>query len=528
MKLLITFGAVCAFQIVTVSSVFFPVPIITGTTSTSSSGQPTTVNTNISFQNVSNITDMVIYLTQNISRAMLTSLPTPDDIETVTDILDTFSNGLKSMISETREEYGEEPSLGFEWITDESSNNPNYFQNMLEQIQNIFHNLSTLFNQNFNNQKNKEDTNNSEDKTDDASRSEDTSKLEEKNVRRKRGLFGPTNFNLTETFKIVKDRIDNFGQKLISLFNKPSEKPQSTNETNSDTKDQSQTSESQSQATNNSAAQSRRKRDLFSSFMPKVSAGLSLITNPQNFSGSASADSQASPPDQSLLDVFLKDITEIGAAVLKETVNAMNEGVKQMAIQNAAAQGAAVQNASQQQNELIKQEINKTIFIQQYVNATLNKINNIIETLAQKIKSSNCIKQFTDMRNLLSEGITCVKNKFDTGMKTFNDTLSNISDAIEIPWDIQKEVAKCTENEDANTLSKILCYALVPLQLEENKIFLPIEFGKRIAETIQFFATLRMDLIKCGIITIQSIAYKAVDCGKEAIIIGKDTILENF
>lgn len=46
-------------------------------------------------------------------------------------------------------------------------------------------------------------------------------------------------------------------------------------------------------------------------------------------------------------------------------------------------------------------------------------------------------------------------------MKTVNDTIINISDALEIPSDIKKEAENCTANQDANVLSKILCYALV-------------------------------------------------------------------
>ncbi|XP_055706266.1 uncharacterized protein LOC129803596 [Phlebotomus papatasi] len=469
MKLLIAFGVVCVYQIVTVSSVFFPVPIITGTTSTSSSGQPTTVNTNISFQNVSNITDMVIYLTQNISRALLVSLPTPEDIELVAEILDTFSDGLKSMISESKEDYEENPATGSEWITDESSNKPNFFDDIVKDINSMFQNFAALFNPNFDNQKNKEDTN-----------------------------------------------------KNAPVTNKQEENI--NNQTNSDTEDQTQTTESQTEAINNLIAGTRRKRDLTSSISEilKTSAGLNLATNPLYPSGSVSADSQASFPN--LRNIF--PMSEIGGDLSNQTLQAMNEGIKQMAEQDAAVQSIAIQNAIQQGKELINQEMEKTKAIQQFVNTSLDKISKLIETLAQKIRDSNCVKQFTSIRNLLSEGITCVKNKFDTGIKTINDTLSNISDALEVPWDIKNEAEKCAENQEANVLSKILCYATIPLKLEENKLFLPIEFGKRIAEAVQFFATLRMDLIRCGIVTIQSIALKAVDCGKEAIIIGKDTILE--
>nr|ABI20189.1 27 kDa salivary protein [Phlebotomus duboscqi] len=260
MKLLIPFGVVCAYQILTVSSIFLPVPIITGTTSTSSSGQPTQVNTNISFQNVSNITDMVIYLTQNIGRAMLVSLPTSEDIELVAEILDTFSDGLKSMISASKEDYEENNTTGSEWITDESSNKPNLFDNIIKDIHSIFENFATLFNPNLENQKNKEETN--KPKQDSNKAEQDTSKPEE-------NINNPTNFN---------------------------------------TENQAQATESQTEAVDNEIPMARRKRNIDTNFkmpeLPEASAGLSLITNPLSPSDSISTDSKVSLPDQSLLKNF--------------------------------------------------------------------------------------------------------------------------------------------------------------------------------------------------------------------------------
>lgn len=295
---------------------------------------------------------MVIYLTQNIGRAMLVSLPTSEDIELVAEILDTFSDGLKSMISASKEDYEENNTTGSEWITDESSNKPNLFDNIIKDIHSIFENFATLFNPNLENQKNKEETN--KPKQDSNKAEQDTSKPEE-------NINNPTNFN---------------------------------------TENQAQATESQTEAVDNEIPMARRKRNIDTNFkmpeLPEASAGLSLITNPLSPSDSISTDSKVSLPDQSLLNIFPTNMTG-NEDVLNQTLSALDKQIKQFAEQGDTAQGIEIQNAIQQGKELIYQEMEKTKLMQQFVNTTLNKISKVIETLVSILGTNFLINL---MRNL--------------------------------------------------------------------------------------------------------------------------------
>nr|ABA43063.1 46 kDa salivary protein SP19 [Phlebotomus perniciosus] len=429
MKLLITIGAVCVLQVVTVSSIFFPIPINiqTGTTS-SSSGQPgQQVTTSISFSNVSNITDMVIYLTQNISRALLTRVPNPDDIKSAADILESFTGSLK------------------------------YFQTPPDDV----------------------DQEESETKS-----------------RSKRSFTDI--FKQSSPLKEIGERIEEIKKKLKGML-KPKPQTPSGNQTDS--------------SNTTSETQSRKKRAL-TDFIPMDSLK-DAISKTGEVLIPSSASANSSPLD------FMSKLSDIANDLIQ---NSMKEISENLASSVAMYQVNSQLDAIKQSMDIIKQEIDKTQKIQKYVKEALNQAKNATKSLGEKLKSSNCFAQFINPFKLFEKGITCVKNKIDNGLKIAKDTFKNLQQAMSVPSDIQSEVSKCSQNQQLNPIAKLLCYLRTPLQLDDEKLLLPFEFTRRIREITNYFATMRMDLIRCGIETIQSIGDKVEDCAREAILAVKDTL----
>uniref|UniRef100_C6G4F0 46 kDa salivary protein n=1 Tax=Phlebotomus arabicus TaxID=578135 RepID=C6G4F0_9DIPT len=441
MKLLITIGAVCVLQVVTVSSVFFPIPINiqTGTTS-SSSGQPgQQVTTSINFSNVSNITDMVIYLTQNISRALLTHLPDPEDIESAADILEKFTEDLTNSYV-TFDDANEEASVT-------KSRSKRSFLDQLKESQPL---------------------------------------------------------------KAIRERVDEV-KKQLQAYLKP--KPQTPSGNQTDTN------------TTTTETQSRRKRGLsdyipvnsFKDALSQASAAAGKMMKPPNASLSANASASGSNP----LD-FLTKISDIGRDLVQ---NSIKEIASNMASSAALYQVNSKLDAIKQSVNIIQQEIEKTKKVQEIINQALQQAGAATSSFGDKVTSSNCFAQFINPFKLFEGGITCVKNKFDKGIKIATDTLNNISQALSVPSDIKTEVSKCSDNKELNPFTKLLCFLKTPLQLDEEKLLLPIEFVRRIREITEYFATMRMDIIQCGIATIHSIEDKVADCAKEAILAVKDTLM---
>uniref|UniRef100_A0A6B2EJN1 46 kDa salivary protein SP19 n=1 Tax=Phlebotomus kandelakii TaxID=1109342 RepID=A0A6B2EJN1_9DIPT len=434
MKLLITIGAVCVLQVVTVSSIFFPIPINIQTGTTSSSGQPgQQVTTSISFSNVSNITDMVIYLTQNISRALLTRLPNPEDIKSAADVLESFTESLK---------YFHPPS---DDVDQEDSVTKSRSRRSLSDI------------------------------------------LKE-----------------SAPLKEIRGKIEDITKKLKELL-KPKPQTPSGNQTES------------TNTTNTEETQSRKKRgltdfipmDSLKDAMSQASEGAMKVFKPPSEGGNAS-----SPLD------FLANLSDIASDLIQKSTKEISENLaSSVALYQVNSQLDAINKSI----DIIKQGIDSTEKIQKYVMEALKQAENATKSLGEKL-SNKCFAQFINPLKFFEKGITCVKNKINNGLKIAKDTFNNLQLAFSVPSDIGSEVSKCSQNQDLNPIAKLLCYLRVPLQLDDDKLLLPIEFSRRIREITNYFATMRMDLIRCGVETIQSIGDKVEDCAREAILAVKDTL----
>ncbi|XP_055688763.1 uncharacterized protein LOC129793124 isoform X2 [Lutzomyia longipalpis] len=171
--------------------------------------------------------------------------------------------------------------------------------------------------------------------------------------------------------------------------------------------------------------------------------------------------------------------------------------------------------------EFIRNEIQKVRKVRNFVQETLQKIRDISAAIAKKVKSSECLSNLTDIKGLVSDGINCLKEKFNDGKRIILQLYNNLLKGLKIPNDLMVELKKCDTNQN-NTLGRIICYFLTPLQLEKEQILLPVEFIKRILELTHYFSTMKEDLINCGITTIASITLKMEKCAGEMLEITKE------
>nr|AAX55661.1 39 kDa salivary protein [Phlebotomus ariasi] len=373
---------------------------------------------------------MVIYLTQNISRALLTLLPNPEDVRSAADVLESFTDDLKSF-------YPPPDDVNEEVSETESRTK----RSLIEQLK----------------------------------ESQPLKQIRE---------------TVAETTKYLKG----------FLKTKPSgNQTESSNSTSTKT-------------------QSRKRRGL-TDFIP-VNSLKDAISQATSGAMKAFKPSSENKTSSNPLD-FLASLSDISRDLVQ---NSIKEVSGNLVSSVALYQVNSKLDAIKQSIGIINQEIDRTKKVQQYVMNALQQASNITNSIGEQLKSNNCFAQFINPFKLFEEVITCVKNKIENGLKIAEETFKNLNQALSVPSDIVSEVSKCSQNQNLNPLTKLLCYLRVPLQLDEEKLLLPIEFARRIREITNYFATMRMDLIQCGIATIQSIGDKVENCAIEAILAVKDTL----
>nr|AAS16908.1 37.2 kDa salivary protein [Lutzomyia longipalpis] len=228
-----------------------------------------------------------------------------------------------------------------------------------------------------------------------------------------------------------------------------------------------------------------------------------------------SSQTQAAPNTALALpesDYSLLDMPNIVKNFLKETRDLYNDvGAFLKAITEALTNRSSSSQllsspmvSTNKTKEFIRNEIQKVRKVRNFVQETLQKIRDISAAIAKKVKSSECLSNLTDIKGLVSDGINCLKEKFNDGKRIILQLYNNLLKGLKIPNDLMVELKKCDTNQN-NTLGRIICYFLTPLQLEKEQILLPVEFIKRILELTHYFSTMKEDLINCGITTIASI-----------------------
>ncbi|GAB0092304.1 hypothetical protein DMENIID0001_072940 [Sergentomyia squamirostris] len=456
-------------EVIAVTSVFFPVPITiqTGTSgSSATTGRPgdQQVTTSITFSNVSNITDMVIYLGQNISRALMTMQPSDKDLEDASEILTSLADNLMAAVTQN--------------ITN------NYGNNLL---------------------------------------------------RRKRQINGDALRD--DILKGVGDKMNSIVNKVLTNINRPKPDPTTTTTTAAPDTTTTQTSSAR-----------RRKRDLFnqisqwtnkaSNKISNLVPGVSPTQSPPSastgiFSGLNSlvpsignnipnmdtiTNAINLPGDMLSYTNIFRDFANIGkefATNMTQSISTIVQNVADYTSNIEKTQTKELEVAKGQVQDLVQQQIVKTQNAYNMVQNAMNQVGNMIADLKTEFQGSECVANFTDYRGLLSSGETCLRNKISNGTALANKIMENLSTALQIPSAFRSEITTC--NAKVNIFEKFICYTKVPLKLEEEKVLLPISLARRLFETIEFFATLRADLIKCGVTTITSIGEKLANCTEEMI-----------
>ncbi|XP_059621570.1 uncharacterized protein LOC132265103 [Phlebotomus argentipes] len=623
MKLLSTVGAICVLQVVTVSSIFFPIPINIQTLKPSEQpGQQ--VTTSIAFNNVSNISNMVIYLTQNISRALLTTLPTPKDLTVATDILESFTDTLRSISQDVEDA----KSTNLTEIKSQNNEHNRVTRGLKKPLKPMFVKLENFMEKAVDKVKNL--------------------------VKGKGKGTATTPSAITETSKdAIKDATaDEIKEKAIdalidSIFDSEEKKKNKKDENNElaeetdfeeevNEKAQDKAKVETEELTNNSTSQSpadklkknlgsangeknyilpdfplrqgylnsykddisdpRSKRAVSSKFekylstvmekskelidekigelkelwrSQKIEENAGKVGGVMNkFSNSHNPDDRKDSveilqdiheelepetdledtQDEPKLEIHLmrkkrfsnllpipslssilktaddsKSIADFAKEITKIATNLSAETLPKVSIpENQALSGAKTQeDAAKKATTIINQQISQTKSIAKDILQTLKKINDSTQNFVSQIKSSKCLANVMDFTSYIDGGIQCVKNKINTGLKIAGETIKNLKQAKEVPSDIKKEISNCANDVTKNAFSKLVCLVKSPLQLENEKLLLPIEFVKRIQEIIQYFATMQMDMVNCAMATIRSIQDKIAGCAGEMLSISK-------
>uniref|UniRef100_A0A1L8DR76 Putative 56.6 kDa salivary protein n=1 Tax=Nyssomyia neivai TaxID=330878 RepID=A0A1L8DR76_9DIPT len=410
----------------------------------------------------------------------------------------------------------EEPS---KLLSEESNENeePIFEENDLEGLDNNSENHSTN-EENYENEKLEEPLDNNQIADDDS--------LEDRGI-----FFYLANFNIALAVKRVFYEIVDGTVK--ELYEKASESTEDASEAHD-----TPTSE-------NSEEYSRRKRslgDFIGDSLTHATTDLaSLVKKPfKQVSQQSTSNNEISLPQLSdntpnplgnlmAMPELIEEFLIATKRVFKEISHSANE-IKNAA--NGLLQATKTDSitaklyAAREAQQIIQKEVKKAQYAFNVVNETLHQIGIASQTDEGQFTSSECLQTFADIPGLLNVGKICLVDKLNEGHAIINSTMENLAVAASVPGDVSDEITKCN-NKENNIMGQFICYTTIPLMLKEDEILLPIEFVKRITETSQYFATLREDLIICGIRTLVSIAEKGEKCAAELIVFYRDLALRS-